>query len=161
MKKYLERKSFYRDCIHMVDFPSFANPFTSTPSPTLYPTPSFWSSLCPLWILLDHCSKSASQKIIKQQNCSVDPDETAHLEPSHQNLYCNSVCYFIYLFIYLFIFLQNCFGLQGWTGKKGENICDFLFAFLHTKTLLKRSHYENMPIQIHWKFYHHKMKIFR
>ena len=24
-----------------------------------------------------------------------------------------------------------------------------------------RKHYENMPIQIYWKFYHQKMKIFR
>ena len=23
------------------------------------------------------------------------------------------------------------------------------------------THYENMPIQIYWKFYHQKMKIFR
>ena len=26
---------------------------------------------------------------------------------------------------------------------------------------LRRVHYENMPIQIKWKFYHHKLKIFR
>ena len=25
----------------------------------------------------------------------------------------------------------------------------------------KLTHYENMPIQIYWKFYHQKMKIFR
>ena len=25
----------------------------------------------------------------------------------------------------------------------------------------EHNHYENMPIQIHWKFYHQKMKIFR
>ena len=24
-----------------------------------------------------------------------------------------------------------------------------------------KSHYENMPIQIYWKFYHQKMKLFR
>ena len=32
---------------------------------------------------------------------SLDPDETAHDEPSHQDLHC----------------LQKCFGLQGWKGK--------------------------------------------
>ena len=25
----------------------------------------------------------------------------------------------------------------------------------------RKPHYENMPIQIYWKFYHQKMKIFR
>ena len=39
---------------------------------------------------------------------------------------------------------------------KRDNFCNFLFAFMHTLY-----HYENMPIQIYWKFYHQKMKIFR
>ena len=29
-------------------------------------------------------------------------------------------------------------------------------TFRHTN-----KHYENMPIQIYWKFYHQKMKVFR
>ena len=32
---------------------------------------------------------------------------------------------------------------------KGDNFCNFLFAFLYTTI-----HHENMPIQIYWKFYH-------
>ena len=28
-------------------------------------------------------------------------------------------------------------------------------------TVLRMIHYENMPIQIYWKFYHQKIKIFR
>ena len=29
------------------------------------------------------------------------------------------------------------------------------------KPQLQNTHYENMPIQIYWKVYHQKMKIFR
>ena len=45
---------------------------------------------------------------------------------------------------------------------------DFTMAtdwnFIHEAMLLGtvvRKHYENMPIQIYYKFYHQKMKIFR
>ena len=31
----------------------------------------------------------------------------------------------------------------------------------HKHTAYRYPHYENMPIQIYWKFYHQKMKIFR
>ena len=32
--------------------------------------------------------------------------------------------------------------------------------WLAPESLPKSNHYENMPIQIYWKFYHQKMKIF-
>ena len=36
-----------------------------------------------------------------------------------------------------------------------------LFLSLHVALFVYLIHYENMPIQIYWKFYHQKMKIFR
>ena len=36
----------------------------------------------------------------------------------------------------------------------------YLGARMGAQNLLGR-HYENMPIQIYWKFYHQKLKIFR
>ena len=33
-------------------------------------------------------------------------------------------------------------------------------TFLHDVTICFADHYENKPIQIYWKFYHQKMKIF-
>ena len=32
---------------------------------------------------------------------------------------------------------------------------------IYSHQLMQFVHYENMPIQIHWKFYHQKMKILR
>ena len=45
---------------------------------------------------------------------------------------------------------------------KKDNQCNFLFANLNTKSLLKRNllHYENMPIQIYRKFHLQKLKVF-
>ena len=43
-------------------------------------------------------------------------------------------------------------------------VCTFMFALfcIYIKNFVTvRTHYENMPIQMYWKFYHQKMKIFR
>ena len=54
-------------------------------------------------------------------------------------------CLFCFLFLlYHFILFFH----------KRDNFCDFQFAFLHTKLLLK--HYENTPIQIYRKFHRKK-----
>ena len=36
-----------------------------------------------------------------------------------------------------------------------------LFQLKTENLIVKEEHYENMPIQIYWKFHHQKMKIFR
>ena len=37
----------------------------------------------------------------------------------------------------------------------------FLYEIMFVKLYNIASHYENMPIQIHWKFYHQKMVFFQ
>ena len=46
-------------------------------------------------------------------------------------------------------------GYAGWI----ESFREVRFLTLRIKN--EEVHYENMPIQIYWKFYHHKMKFFR
>ena len=44
--------------------------------------------------------------------------------------------------------------------KVGESV--LLSLFIYSYVLWEAAyHYKNMPIQIYWKFYHEKMKIFR
>ena len=46
--------------------------------------------------------------------------------------------------------------------KSDSNDRVVLFGyFVLVNILFKIKRYENMPIQIYWKFYHQKMKIFR
>ena len=91
-----------------------------------------------------------SVKIQTRMANSVDPDAMAHYEPSY---------------LYLYFCTSSCFGLSDWNGYGcrftflmsfkgtgcilqifchylegvgGGNLCDFMFAFLHTKPLLAR-----------------------
>ena len=82
----------------------------------------------------------------------------ARNDPSEQNLHYLPlfiiiiiIIIIIYLFIYLFIYLVLEFALYPYFQRR---ICP--------KTEEDRGlYYENMPIQIYWKYYHQKMKIFR
>ena len=60
----------------------------------------------------------------------------------------------IYLFIYLFRFDKLLWFLFLFFFRLKE-----LVRFLLIVYRLEKCHYENMPIQIYWKFYHQKMKI--
>ena len=42
--------------------------------------------------------------------------------------------------------------IEHWAIGVGQSISAYA---------MEEKHYENMPIQIYWKFYHQKMKIFR
>ena len=49
----------------------------------------------------------------------------------------------------------KCPNVRGKFGSRAMQKMSLTFQ------LYKSTHYENMPIQIYWKFYHQKMKIFR
>ena len=44
---------------------------------------------------------------------------------------------------------------------RSTNVWRRLETFMHFEDVYYNLHYENMPIQIYWKFYHRKMKNFR
>ena len=67
-----------------------------------------------------------------------------------------------------FIFLLMLFQMSGWLSMSVVRTIVVLFMVFLCSTfrssfspLLCFIHYENMPIQIYWKFYHQIMKIFR
>ena len=76
------------------------------------------------------------------------------------------------IFFFLLFFRQN----KTWQNKPSPIFSDkyvkkskisaavvisTLFLWKKKKERKKKNHYENMPIQINWKFYHQKMNIFR
>ena len=42
-----------------------------------------------------------------------------------------------------------------------SNVCEAAYVPLQRLKRYPTIHYENMPIQIYWKFHHQKMNIFR
>ena len=47
---------------------------------------------------------------------------------------------------------------ENWNTMKELSIYMGMFSATKFRVI---THYENVPIQIYWKFYHQKMKIFR
>ena len=44
---------------------------------------------------------------------------------------------------------------------QGQQVCFVATTWHKYQEKIQTDHYENTPIQIHWKFYNHKQKIFR
>ena len=118
-------------------------------------------------LIIDYLFSSWLASLKNRYHCqTVEPDETAHNELSHQDLHClpfrvlTGIPWHVQIQRWKISFQK----IKGFIASSSYNSTNYLLKekakFVKNVAEVKdlSTHYENMPIQIYWAFYHQKMK---